>query len=175
MLQRLQQTFGIVFHRLNAQAAEDLWEGPLHHLAVLNDIGDARRTAQIVFEHIKLSVAIADQIGSDHMAPHTAGWFQSAALFEIARSREQQLRRHDTVFDDPLIVVDVINEKVQRGDALLQPAFDHRELGPIDDARHDIERPNFFGPRRVAIDGERDAHVQQSQVRRLLPPDQLAV
>ena len=175
MLQRLQQSFGIIFHRLNAESAENLREGPLHHLAVLDDVRDTRRATQIVFENIELSVGIANQVGPYNVTPHVAGGLQSQTLLEIARSREDQLGRHDTVFKNSLFVVDIVDEQVQREDSLPQPALDHREFGSIDDPRHDVERPNFFGPRFVAVNGKRDSHVEQRQIRRLLPSYQLPV
>ena len=45
----------------------------------------------------------------------------------------------------------------------------------VDDPRHDVERPDLFGAGLVAIDVERDAHVQQGQVGRLLAALQFAV
>ena len=95
------------------------------------------------------------------MTPHAAGRLQAEALLEIARCREDQIGGHDAVFDDSLFVVDVVDETIQREDPLPQSTLDHLEFGPIDDAGHDVEGPDFFRARLVAIHGERDPHVEQ--------------
>ena len=40
-----------------------------------------------------------------------------------------QLARHDAVGEDPALVVDVLEEQVERGDPLRQPALDRVPLG----------------------------------------------
>ena len=42
---------------------EDLREAAFHHLAILQDVRDARRATQVILQHIDLPVAIADQVG----------------------------------------------------------------------------------------------------------------
>ena len=73
----------------------------------------------------------------------------------------QQKLRHDAVADDLAIVVNIVDEQIERGDALLQPALDRVPFGGFDDARHHVERPDFFGARLVAVHREGDAQVQE--------------
>ena len=72
VLQRVQQTLGIIFHRANSQAFEHLREGALHHFAIFEHVRDARRATQIIFQHIELAVAIAHQIGARYVGPSAA-------------------------------------------------------------------------------------------------------
>ena len=72
VLQHLEQPLGIVFDRQDRQAVEDLRKRALHHLAVFEHVRHARRAAQIVFEHVELAVAVADQVGAGDVAPDAA-------------------------------------------------------------------------------------------------------
>ena len=49
---RSKQMARIVADRTHVAAIEDLRERALHHLAVFQNVGDAGRTAQVVFEHV---------------------------------------------------------------------------------------------------------------------------
>jgi hypothetical protein len=68
---------------------------------------------------------------------------------------------HHTIADDFAIVVNIINEQIQRRDALLQPALDRLPFAGFNHARHDVERPDLFGARLMAIHREGDAQVQE--------------
>src|SRR5437867_7550477 len=72
-------------------------------------------------------------------------------------------------------MVDVVDEDVQRVDALAQTAVDRRPLLGRYDPRYDVERKDFFGPGLVAIDVECDAHSEQRLFRRLLIPAELGI
>jgi hypothetical protein len=74
--------------------------------------------------------------------------------------RYDELARHDPVGHDAARVVDVVDEEVQRTRALGEPLLDRRPLGRGDDPRYEVEREDLLGPRVVAVDAERDAHVQ---------------
>ena len=56
-----------------------------------------------------------------------------------------------------------------------RPALDAVPLGGRDDARDEVEREDPLGAGAVAVDVERDAHVQERALGRLLPAQQLAV
>src|SRR5262249_26780119 len=58
-------------------------------------------------------------------------------------------------------------------DALLEPTLDAFPFEVVDDPRHDIKRPHLLSACLVAVDVERDAHVQQRRVGRLLSALQL--
>ena len=62
--------------------------------------------------------------------------------------------RDDPVAQDVLLVVDVVEEEVQRDDPLGQAGFQMLPLGRRDHPRHGIERENPLGPAVVVIDVE---------------------
>ena len=108
-----------------------------------------------------------------HQMPR--GGFRPAHGLEKALARGDQPFGHDAVANDLLIVIEVVDEQVQRVDPLLQTPLDARPLVELDDPRQDVERPDLLGAGRVAVDVEGDAHVQQGQIGRLLPPLELAL
>ena len=124
VLQHLEQLLGIVLHRQDRQAVEHLREGPLHHLAVFQHVGDARGTAEVVFQHVDRAVGVAHQVGARDVAPDALGRLQAGAAVQKALARLGHVLGKDAVADDLLLVVHVVDEQVQRADPLLQPVLD---------------------------------------------------
>ena len=69
--------------------------------------------------------------------------------------------RDDAFLHDPLIVVDVVQEQIQRGDALDQSGLDVLPLSPRDDARQEIEGEDALGALVVVVDRKSDALVEK--------------
>ena len=109
------------------------------------------------------------------MAPDAARWIETHARLPEARRGAQDLGRDDAVLDDPLLVIDVVNEEVERADALLQAALDEAPFRRRDNPRHEIERKDPLGSGVVAVDAEGNAHVQERAFRRLLATKEFAV
>src|SRR6266481_7233339 len=104
---------GVVGNRTNACAAEDRGEKALHHLAILQHIRNPGRTAQVVFEHINLTIAMSHQISARYVAPYSPGRIPAYALLSIRFSRVENLARQYAVFDDFLVMINVVDEEVQ--------------------------------------------------------------
>src|SRR6185503_12629152 len=98
------------------------------------------------------AVGVAHQIAAGDVAPHALRRIDADALRAIERRGTHDLLGDDTVLDDLLAVVDVVDELVERVDALLQPALDPVPLLRRDDARHEIEGEGALGAGRVAVD-----------------------
>ncbi len=75
----------------------------------------------------------------------------------------------DTVFDDLLLVVNVVDKQVQGGDPLGQPPLEPVPLAGPEHPRHDVEGDDAFGPLSVPVDVEGDAQPQHRAVGRELP------
>jgi len=58
-------------------------------------------------------------------------------------------------------VIDVVDEQVQRVNALLQAALDRAPLGRGDNPRNEVEREDALRAFVRAVDVERDAHGEQ--------------
>ncbi len=61
-------------------------------------------------------------------------------------------------------MIDVVNEQVQRPDALLEPALDPVPFGGGDQPRDRVERDDALDALLAAVDGERDALLAHRQV-----------
>ena len=81
--------------------------------------------------------------------------------------------RDDAGLDDFLLVIDVVQEAVERGDALDQALFHARPFVGRDDARNQVERDQPLGAGAVlvlrAVDREGDAHAAEDHLRFLAP------
>ena len=140
---------------------EDGGEKTFHHLPVFQHIGDAGGTTQVVFEHINFTVAVPHQVGAGDMAPDAARRIKADALFAKGRGGINDFPGDDAGLDDFLVVVNVVDEQVQRTDALLEAGVNAGPLLGGHDARKDVEGENFLHAGLLAIDVEGDAHLEQ--------------
>jgi hypothetical protein len=173
--QQIAQPARIIVDRTNARRFEDLRKGALHDDAVLEDVGHAGRAAQVVFEHVDLAVAVADQIRAGDVTPHAIGRVEADALLPEAAGGVDDRGGHDAVSHDLLAVIDVVDEQVQRADPLFEAKLDPCPFGGRHDPRNEVEGKNPLGAGAVAVDVEGDPHVQQRPLGRALAAQQLAV
>ena len=69
----------------------------------------------------------------------------------------------------PAHTVAVFNKQVERGDPLLEGRGSIRfHSSRIEDSRDNVEGPDLFSSRGMAIHAERDAHVEQREIGRRL-------
>jgi len=101
-----------------------LGEGPFHDPAVFQYIGNSRRAAQIVFKDVNLSVPVADQVGAGDVAPDALRGIETDASFSERMRGANQIFGNDLIFDDFLLVINVVDEKIEGVDSLLEPLFD---------------------------------------------------
>ena len=87
--------------------------------------------------------------------------WHSGRKFAESSSR---LGREHAVGDDPAVVVDVVDEVVQRSEPLGETALHHAPLLAVDQPRDDVERPRPVDVRAVGVDGERDPHRQDLEI-----------
>ena len=80
------------------------------------------------------------------------------------RSLVDQPRIDDAIAEDVLIVVDVLEEEIQRGQALHQSLLDVLPFAGRDDARHRVHRPDPLDALFLPVDGEADAVLQHGQI-----------
>ena len=85
----------------------------------------------------------------------------------VGRGR-QQLGREHAVGDHPLLVVEVVDEHVERPQPLGQAGADAVPLGARDHPRDDVERPGAVDVLTVGVDGERDPHREDVELGDLL-------
>src|SRR6185436_6503585 len=117
--------------------------------------------SQIVFENVPLAVAVPYEVRSRHMTPDPARWLEPEALPAKRRRRLNQLTGNHAVFEDLLLVIDVVDENVERVDSLAESALEDLPIRGLNYAGNNIKRKDAFGPGFVAVNVERDSHPQQ--------------
>ncbi len=156
--QQLVELVGVGVDGADVLLLEHLGEHPLGDGAVLEDVADTRRHAQVVLEDVHLAVVVAHEVGSRDVRPHAELGVHAAALRAVVRRAVEQLGREHTVGDHPLLVVDVVDEEVERDQALDETALDDRPLVTGDHTGDEIERPGTVEVGAVGVHRERDAH-----------------
>src|SRR5437899_12323673 len=71
-------------------------------------------------------------------------------------------------------MIKLIDEKIERAEALLQPALQAVPFDPGDDARNQIKRERLFDTAIVAVNVESDASLEERPLGGLLPRFQFA-
>ena len=155
--QVVEQDVRIMLDRTHRLRREELGQEPHHHLAVLEHVRDAGGHAQVVLEHVELALARPDDVDARDVRVDPPRHVDAAHLGAVLGVREHALGRKRAAVEDPLVVVDVVEERVERPDALEQPALQHGPFVGADDPRDQVERDQPFGAGGLARDGERDA------------------
>ena len=106
------------------------------------------------------------QVPSGGLPPMHAG-------AEVLRRRDD-VGGHDAVLDDPLLVVEIVDEEVQRRGRWIRPALDALPFRALDRARDDVERPGAVDELAFRVDRERDAHLLDRALGIRLPLRELA-
>jgi len=135
--------------------------------AVLEHVRDPARRADVVLEHLPAAVAVADEIAAGDVAVDAARRADAVRGAGEARAGDDQLPRDEPVVDDLAPVVDVVDERVERPDALGEAALDRRPLAGRDDPRHEVERERAVADRSVGVRAggiERDALLREDRV-----------
>ena len=177
--QRLAQIGGIALHRLHPVAREEFREHLQHRLPVLEHIADAGGRARIVLEHEELARPRADEVDPDDMGVDPARRADPDHLRQVGRVAGNHRGGQATRPDDFLLVVDVIEEGVDRPDTLFDAARQLRPFGSRNDPRDDVEGYEPLFGLRPPVDVEGDAG-QAKEILRLAalgtqPPGVFAV
>ena len=150
----------VAVHRPDSVAAEKLWENPLHRLAVFQDIRNPRRATAIVLEHEILPVRSANEIGAADMDINSVWHIQPDEFRPVVLRGADDFEWDHSFLHDSLVVVDIVEKKIQCSQALLQAALQVSPLVRRDDARHEIKRHDPLGALIAAIHGECDSLVE---------------
>ena len=164
------QLIRVVVDWANVAASKKVGKDPLGHRPVLQHVTHARRHTQIVLQHEELPVML-HQIRTTDVGPHTARWTHTPTFRAVIHRIGQQLCREHPVGDDALIAVDIIDEAVQRIEALTQTGIDEVPTSAIDNPRDHVVRPRTINVVAIGVHRERDAHGQNFGLGCRLPFD----
>ena len=140
---------------------EQLREHVGHRPTVLDHVRDARRRAQVVFEHAEATRRRRGRGRSRRRACARRRRVEPLHAPVVVRGGHDEPARHDTVGEDLPRAVDVGEEPLERQHPLAHTGVDDRPLVGGDDPRHEVE-----GERPLLLAGEleRDALVAERAV-----------
>ena len=162
--QLLEQHVRVVLDRRHLVPGEQFREEAHHHLAVFEHVRDARRHAQVVLQHVELARPGADDIDAGNVGIDAAGHVNALHHRPVLGVLQHLLGRDDAGLEYFLVVIDVVQEQVERPDPLAQARLQRPPFGRRDDARDDVERDQPLLAGFLAIDGEGDADAVEGEV-----------
>src|SRR5438046_9106653 len=115
-----QVLLAIIFLWPDTVLREQIWKNPAHNLPILDDIGNAGWATRIVLQHEKITVAIADQIGAANVDIDILRDIEMHELRAEVRSLADVIFWNHAITQNGLTVIDVVQEKIERGNSLLQ-------------------------------------------------------
>jgi hypothetical protein len=103
---------------------EQLGKDSLGDLPVLDHVGDAGWHAQVVLEHVDDAVTVANEITAADVGPDSVrGRDTAAGLQEIAGFQDQP-GRNNSLLENLLVIVDIVDEEIECREALLESILD---------------------------------------------------
>ena len=118
--QVVEQQVGIVVDGRDAVAREQLGKQAHHHLAVFQHVGHAGGHAQIVFQHIELALAGPHDVDPGNVGVDVGGHLDALHFGAVLGVLVNLRGGNHAGLDDVLAVIDIVDEHVQRLDALHQ-------------------------------------------------------
>ena len=158
-------------------AVEERREQAHHHLAVFEHVAHTAGHAQVVLQHVVLALPLrigrAHNVNARYVRVNLVRNRHTHHLFAKLGVVLDLLARHDASLDDVLVVVNVVDKAVERGDALHQAFFHGAPFVGRDDARNQVKRNQPLGARTVfvffAVHSERDANAAENHLSLFTP------
>src|SRR5450432_3077955 len=151
--------------RRHPVVGEEFGKQAHHHFAVLEHVRDAGGNAQIVLEHEKFAGAVAHDVDAGDVSVNAPGHVDALHLRTVLRVAENLLGRDQARFEYLLVVVNVVDECIERANALLQAALEPDPLLERQDARHDIEGDQSLCTFFLPVHGEGNADAVEQGIR----------
>ncbi len=150
-------------------AGEQLRKQPQHDLPVLQHVGDARRRAGIVLEHVEGVGIDPHDVDAGDVHVDVVRHLLAVHFRPEHPVLEHQVLGHDAGLEDLAPAVDVADIGVERLDALLEAGAQGVPFGGGEDARQHVERDQPLLRLGFAVDREGDADAAEQQLG-LAPP-----
>ena len=141
----------------------------MHEVAVLDDVGDAGRRAGVVFQHAEIPGLIAHDIDAADMHVGAESDRKIFHLRPVIRVAEDQIARDDPVLHQFPLVVDVVQEGIDRRNALADAGLKLAPLGCGENTRDAIEREDPVDRGGFGVDRKGDSEIYQIVLRRRRP------
>ena len=162
--QVLEQHLGVALDGRDAVLGEQLREQPHHHLAVLEHVGDAGGHPQVVLEHPELARIVADDVDAGDVGVDAPGNVHALHFRPILRVTEHLLGGNDVRLQDLLIMINVVDEGIQRPNPLLEARLEPGPLLRRQHPRHDVEGDQPLGAFLLTVDRKGDADPVEQRI-----------
>ena len=139
---------------------KELGKNALHCLTVFQHVGNAGRTSAVVFKYGIDSVTVANEVRAADMDVNVLRDVETHELGpKVLRAPDNPLW-NDLLLDDPLLVVDVVQEQIQSDEALNEAAFNVLPLLRRYNARDQIKWENTLRAFVAAVDSEGNSLIE---------------
>ncbi len=162
--QRRQQFVRIVLDRRHAMAREQFREQPHHDLAVLQHVRDAGGRAGIVLEHVEGLGVDAHDVDAGDLHVDVVRHALPAHFRAEGGIAVDEIVGNDAGAQDVARAVDVLDEGVERLDALGEALLQQPPFAGRHDARDDVEGDQPLLRLGLAIDREGDADAAENEL-----------
>ncbi len=163
--QARQQRVRIVLNGRDAVLGEQIRHQPHRHFAVFQHVGNARRRARIVLQHVERVAVDANDVDAGDMHPDVVRRAAADHLRPVVGIAKDEFRRDDPFLEDRPRPVNVGQEKVQRAHALGEAGLQPPPFGAGENAGNDVEGDQPLGGVLVAVDAEGDADAAEHVLR----------
>jgi hypothetical protein len=112
-----------------AEACDQVSEGAQHQVAVLDHVGDAGWCARVVLEHQEAAVVVAHDVDAADLDIGAVRQVVADHLAAEVAVAEHEVGRHDAIVENLLVMIDVVEELVDRRDPLHDTGLDGPPVG----------------------------------------------
>ena len=162
--QARQQFVGISLNWRDAMLGEQVRQQPHRYFAIFQHVGNARRRAGIVLQHIKIVAVDAHDVDAGDMHPDVVRRPAADHFRPVIRIAQDQVGRNQAFLQDRAGTVNVAQEHVERVDALGDASFKLVPFGARDQPWNNVERDEPLRRVLVAIDAEGDADAAKHEL-----------
>src|SRR5207245_10038181 len=92
-----------------------------------------------IIQDIAWHITATHEIRSSNIAPEATWWLKAHTRPQQTFCRMDEKRWDNAVFDNVLLLIHIINEQVERLNALLQSTLDEGPVGSFHNARHETK------------------------------------
>ncbi len=165
LLECSDQLGAVIVDRTQTNVVEQIGKGAQHHVPVLDDIADARGCARVVLEHQERAALVAHDVSAANVDIGLVRQIDAAHQRAVVVVAEDQLGRDHAVAQHMLIMVNVVEQQVDRRDPLDDAALYVPPLLSRQHARQDVERQDAVDRPRVRVDRKGDPKIVELGVR----------
>src|ERR671913_468448 len=111
----------VIVNRTQADTIEQVGKCAQHHVPVLDDIADARWRACVVLEDHQGAVLVTDEISATDVDIRPVWQVETLHDRTVVGVTEHEIGWNNAISEDFLLMVDIVEQEVERRDSLDYP------------------------------------------------------